>query len=78
MKSNIRNNIRSHPETYSYDLEPAINHGKRAVKILVKDGWFAGKSAFIITMPDSVSGFFPEVGVPSRLNKPIRKSITKP
>ena len=74
MKSKIRNNIRLHSETYSYDLEPALNHGRRAVKVVVKDGGFAGKSAFIITMPDSVSGFFPEIGVQSRLDKEQKKA----
>ncbi len=75
MKKELRNNVRFHPEIYTYEIEPAINHGSRAVKILVKDGGFAGKSAFVITMPDSVSGCFPEIGVIDNLSK---RSITKP
>ena len=46
--------------TYEYKIEPAKKHGSRTVKVSVTSGEYAGKTAYIRTMPDSFSGFFPE------------------
>lgn len=56
-------------DIYNYEIKPALKHGKRTVKILVKDGEYAGKSAFIIKMPESISGFFPQMQIETNASK---------
>lgn len=48
-------------DVYKYEVKPAIKHGKRTVQITVTEGEFTGKSAFVIKMPDSISGYFPDI-----------------